>query len=203
MNKSDGTDWPPLEAAYTDEFGHVELEVYNAAGTLWNAYGERYALSKLSDAPTGLQLMLKATASVSRKYLDPDVHIESLPNYLFQSYKRLVLAELEKRNEHRKHDAERHAETVSLPDATAADIDRKILVQQITCRMDAWTREIFELLILRYSFEEIGTMRGENGHHIRSKFNKKLKRLKKQLEAESTSADKKRALSNLLRRVFK
>lgn len=203
MNKSDETDWPTLDADYTDEFGHIELEVYKAAGALWNAYGEQYALSKLADAPTGLRLMLKAAASVSQKYLDPDVHIESLPNYLFKAYRRLVLAELEKQNGHRDRNAERHAEASSLPDSTAADIDQKILIQQLISRMDKWTREVFELLTLRYNFEEIGEGRGESGHRVRAKFAKKLKSLKKQLEAESASADKKRASSSLLRRFFK
>jgi hypothetical protein len=203
MSKLTGTVWPPLETTYTDEFGHVELEVYKTAGALWDAYGEQYELSKLADAPTGLRLMLKAAASVSQKYLDPGVQIESLPNYLFKAYKRLVLAELEKRNGRRDRDAERHAEASSLPDTTAADIDRKILIQQIINRMDAWTREIFELLTLRYNFEEVGKMRGESGHRIRTKFAKKLKSLKKHLEAESAPADKKRASSSLLRRVFK
>ena len=202
MNTPAGTNWPPLETAYTDEFGHIEPEVYRTAGTLWNAYGEQYARSKLGDAPTGLRLMLKAAASVSRKYLDPNVHIESLPDYLFKSYKRLVLAELEMQNGHRRREAERHAEAASLPDATVADMDRKILIQQIIRRMDAWTREIFELLILRYTFEEIGKMRGENGHHIRTKYGKKLKGLKKLLEAESDSAEEKRALANLLGLLF-
>lgn len=197
MNKPAGTIWPPFETAYTDEFGRIEPEVYRTAGALWNAYGEQYTLSKLADAPTGLRLMLKAAASVSRKHLDPDVHVESLPDYLFKAYKRLVLAELEKQNGHRRRDAERHAEAASLPDTTADDMDRKILIQQLIRHMDAWMREIFELLILRYTFEEIGKMRGESGHHIRTKFNKRLKRLKKQLEAESASADERRASSNL------
>jgi hypothetical protein len=197
MKTPAGTIWPPVETAYTDEFGRIEPEVYRTARALWNAYGEQYARSKLGDAPTGLQLLLKAAASVSRKYQDPNVHIESLPDYLFKSFKRLVLAELEKQNGHRRRDAERHAAAASLPDTTAADMDRKILIQQIIRHMDAWTREIFELLILRYTFEEIGKMRGEKGHYIRTRFGKKLKRLKKQLEAETVSADEKRALSNL------
>ena len=202
MSKLTGTAWPPLEIAYTDEFGRIEPEVYKTAGVLWNTYGEQYALSKLTDVPTGLQLMLKAAASVSQKYLDPDVHIENLSNYLFKAYRRLILAELVKRNKHRDRNAERHAEAALLPDSTA-DIDRKILIQQIINRMDVWTREIFELLILNYSYKEIGKLRGKSGRYIRARFTKKLKSLKKQLEAESASADKKRALSNLLGQFFK
>lgn len=202
MNTPPGTIWPPLETAYADEFGPIEPEVYRTAGALWSAYGERYARTKLGDVPTGLRLMLKAAASVSRKHLDPSVKIESLPDYLFQAYKRLVLAELEKQNGHRRRDAELHAEAASQPDTVAADLERKILIQQLMQRMDAWTREIFELLTLHYTFEEIGRMRGENGNKIRAMYSKKLKGLKKRLESESVSAEEKRALSKLLGLLF-
>jgi hypothetical protein len=165
MSKLTGTVWPPLATAYTDEFGHIEPDVYKAAGALWSVRAEQFARSTLGDAPTGLRLMLKAAALVSRKYLEPGMHIENLSAYLFHAYKRLVLAELEKENGRRKRNADIYEELVSRPDE-ADDVNRKILIEQIMRRMDPWTRGVFELLILGYSFEEIGEARGKSGSNI-------------------------------------
>lgn len=197
MKHSDLTHWPPLEAAYADEFGHIEPEVYRAAGALWRAGGEQFACSKLGDAHLGFRLMLRAAAGVTRIHLDPDQRIENLPAYLYTAYKRLVLAELEKQNGHRRRDAELHAALASQSDTTADELDRKIELQRLYRRMDQWTREIFVLRTLGHTFDEIGQKRGASGHGIRTKFNEKLRRLLQDLEAETKAAEKKRALANL------
>ena len=188
MMESRGTIWPQLETAYTDEFGHIEPEVYKAAGSLWSR-AEKYALSTLGDAATGLRLMIRAVALVSRKHTAPQEPIANLRAYLFQTYKHLVLAELEKENGHRQRETEMQAEMASMPSTVAADLDRKILLEQITRRMDEWMREVFELLILGYSFEEIGQSRGKDGHGIRTKFNKQLHQLTEQLKAETHTVE--------------
>jgi len=192
MSESRGTIWPPLESAYTDEFGHIEPEVYKAAGSLWSR-AERYALSKLGDAATGLRLMIRAVALVSRKHAAPQEPIANLTAYLFQTYKHLVLAELEKENGHRRREAERRAELEPKPSTVPADLDRKILLEQITRRMDEWMREVFELLILGYSFEEIGEARGKDAHGIRTKYNKQLHQLTNQLTAETDTAERRKS----------
>lgn len=182
MDNHAATIWPTLETAYTDEFGDIDPEVYAAAGRLWRQ-GERYALSALGDASTGLRLMLKAAAIVSRRRTLPDDHITNLSAYLFQTYKHLVLAELEKENGHRQREKDRQTEIEAISVSLAEDVDRKILIQQIIRRMDEWMREVFELLTLGHSFEEIGKLRGQNAHALRTKFNRHLKRLTKQIQS--------------------
>lgn len=181
MTKHAVTIWPPLETAYTDEFGEIDPKVYSTAGRLW-AQAETYALYAIGDAPSGLRLMLKAAAIVTRRLSLPDVRIANLPAYLFQTYKHLVLAELEKQSGHRKREAERRIELEALSGSLAENVDRKILIQQIMRRMDSRMREVFELLILGHSFEEIGKLRGENAHALRTRFHKRLKRLTKELQ---------------------
>lgn len=178
------TIWPLLESAYTDEFGHIEPDIYAVAGALWKASAERFALSTLADAPTGLRLMLKAAAIVSRKHAEPGNLIANLSAYLYQTYRHLVLAELEKENGHRRREKERQGEIESISVSLVEDVDRKILVQQIMQQMDDWMREVFELLMLGHSFEEIGKLREQNAHALRTKFNKHLKRLMKQIQPD-------------------
>jgi hypothetical protein len=186
MNQPGVTIWPPLETAYTDEFGEIDPEVYATAGRLWTQ-GERFALHALVDAPGGLRLMLRAAAIVTRRLSLPDVRIANLPAYLFQIYKHLVLAELEKQSGHRKREVDRRTELEALSFPLAEDIDRKILIQQIMRRMDSRMCEVFELLILGHSFEEIGRLRGQNGHALRTGFHKQLKRLTKEIQAGQSS----------------
>lgn len=182
MPKHAETIWPLLDTSYTDEFGEIDPGVYAIAGRLWGQ-GERYARSTLGDASTGLRLMLRAVAIVSRKQATPGSLIANLSAYLFQTYKHLVLAELEKENGHRQRETERRAEVASLSVSLAEDVDRKILVQQIMGRMDAWMRETFELLTLGHTFEEIAKLRGSNAQVLRTKFSRHLKRLIKQIRA--------------------
>jgi hypothetical protein len=94
---------------------------------------------------------------------------------------------MEKQNGHRQRDLDSHRAALSETklNAEAEDLERKILLQQIVGRMDSWMRETFELLTIGYSFEEIGRLRGENGHALRTRFNKRLKRLVKQLNADT------------------
>ncbi|MDT5296304.1 MAG: hypothetical protein QOJ76_3184 [Acidobacteriota bacterium] len=177
--------WPPLDVEYTDEFGLIAPEVYAAAGQLW-LKGEKYALSTIGDGAAGLRLMIKAAALVSRRLAAPDHAIENLGAYLFQTYKHLLLAEMERRNGHRQRDLERHAALSEAGlNADAEELERRILLQQIVARMDGRMRETFELLTLGYSFEEIGRLRRENGHALRTKFNKQLKQLVKHLNPDS------------------
>ena len=184
MPKHTETIWPPLETAYTDEFGEIDPEVYAVAGRLWRQ-GERRALSALGDSPAGLRLMLKAVAIVSRKQAASENLIANLSAYLFQTYKRLILTELERENGHRQHERDRQPEIESLSVSLAEDLDRKILVQQIIQRMEGWMREVFELLALGYSFEEIGKIRNQNGHALRTKFNRHLRELAKKIRADN------------------
>lgn len=175
--------WPPLESSYTDEFGPMDPEIYKAAGEIWTGWGEKFALKTLRDEHAGMPLMLKSVAEVSRVRAAKIDHIGNLKAYLSITYKRLVLERLEKENGHRRRD--RQMLDLSSPASSEADLDRKILVQQLIRRMDPWTRRVFELLALGYSNEEIGFSLGMQANAVRSRYHKSIVRLKKQIEAES------------------
>jgi DNA-directed RNA polymerase specialized sigma24 family protein len=185
------TNWPPLETGYTDEFGPIDAEAYQVAGHLWRQ-AESFARSKLGDEANGLRLLLKAAAQVSRLRAQQPDQITNLTAYLQQTYKRLVLAELEKENGHRQREEELARELSSLLCSPSEELDRKILIQQLVRRMDEWTRQVFEWLALGHSFEEIGRALGRSPHATRNKYHERLKRLMQQIAAETEAAEKAR-----------
>jgi DNA-directed RNA polymerase specialized sigma24 family protein len=182
--------WPQLDAAYTDEFGQVEAEVYRAAGDLW-PLAETYSIRVLQDSQSGQRLLLKAVAVVSRVYRERPGQISNLEAYVYQTFKHLVLAQLEKENGHRRLETENHHQLAPPVDSASANPDRKILVQQIMRRMDTWMREVFELLVLGHTFEEIGPKYNQSAHALRTRFSKALNKLTKKIEAETLAAEKK------------
>jgi hypothetical protein len=182
--------WPPLDAAYVDEFGPIEVDVHRAAGDLW-PQAEAYSLTVLQDVQIGQRLLLKAAAGVSRIYREKPADILNLKAYLYRTFKRLILAQLEYENGHRRLEAVYLSEGADVLDSVSTDIEQKILIQQIMRRMDEWMLEIFKLLILGHTFEEIGTKRNQKPQRLRAKFSKQLMKLKKRIQAETIAAEKK------------
>jgi DNA-directed RNA polymerase specialized sigma24 family protein len=179
--------WPHIETSYTDEFGHVEIDVHRVAGDIW-PWAERYARQVLQDGQAGQRLLLQATAIVSRVNAEHAEHISDLRAYLVRTFKRLVLAQLEKESGHRRLESEMLRGSVDEGNASTPDLEQKILVQQIVQRMDGWMREIFEQLVLGHTFEEIGRKSRQNAHSLRTKYNKHFNKLIKQMRAEMLPA---------------
>ena len=165
---SKDTLWPALETGYEEEFGPVDPEVHRVARDLWPE-AEHLAADLLHDPPTGYRLLKRAVAAISALPPDRRERVRDLPAYLFQTYKRLVLAELEKLNGHRNRDVEA-AEFLGPTTSDADRIDRDILIAELVRVMDPWTKEVFETLTLGYSFEEIGHALGSNPHVVRNRF---------------------------------
>ncbi len=179
-------DLPGLEEGYTDEFGDIHSDVYRAAGKLFPS-AEKYARDKLGDQAQTHRLLLKASALVTRKMT---VHTEgflNLGSYLFVTFKHLVLAELEKSNNHQKHERELFFQTAEATD----DLDRKILIQQIIQRMDGWTRTVFDLLALGYRNEEIAQMMEMPANRLRARYSKNLKKIGREIEDSNNREMKK------------
>lgn len=174
--------WPALEVRYEEEFGPVDTAVDRVAQNLW-PQAQRYANVLLHDPVEGYSLLKRAVAAVSRVTADGNVHVKDLAAYLFQTYKRLVLAELEKRNGHRLRDLDAVDLSQPLGDE-ATRIDRQILIAELLSRMDTWTREVFEALALGYSFDEIGRAMGSNPHVVRNHFRLGVQRLRAALERD-------------------
>ncbi len=108
--------WFTIEQTYTDEFGEIDPETLAAAGQIWPP-AERLALSILHDEQTGRVLMSKACARVTRIRVEDPAAIENLPAYLFRTWKRLLLYELEKENGHRHREAEMIESLLPAPDS--------------------------------------------------------------------------------------
>ena len=172
--------WPVLETGYDDEFGSVDPEVHRAAGDLW-CRAEHLALDLLHDSVAGYRLLKQAVAAVSRLAPERRAQIRDLPAYLFQTYKRLVLAELEKRNAHSTRQLD-DADLLRCP-IDADRIDRDILIQELVGRMDPWSRDVFETLSLGYSFDEIGKALGRNPHVVRNRFRLAIRKLASRIGA--------------------
>jgi len=174
---------PSLTAqAFADEFGAIDARVYEAALALWPR-AERVSLQMLHDAAAGQHLLMKACAQVTRKRAASPDAIANLPAYLYRTWQHLVLEELEKENLHRQIEENLFAET-GHPHAishSADELDQRILLQQILRRMDDWTRSVFEYLTLGFTFDEIASQMGGNGHAIRVRYDRQIKLLTKQL----------------------
>jgi DNA-directed RNA polymerase specialized sigma24 family protein len=163
---------------FTDEFGEIDREVFDAAVALLPRV-ESYAQRTLGDAAAGQRLLMKACASVTRRRQAGE-DLANLTGYLYRTWQRLLLAELEKANGHRRLESALAAEA---PRHTTENLDRRILLQQVIQHMDDWTRRVFEYLALDYSYEQIAKEIGGNGHAIRMKYDRKLQALAQQLNA--------------------
>src|SRR5882724_8662816 len=114
--------------------------------------------------------MIKSAALVTQAWNKNTIKIRNLGAYLFQAYKRLLLAELEKINGHRQSEGELEArQELDLRDFTE-DLDRKILILQIKSRMDPWTLNVFQYRSLGYNFKEIGSFLGQKEHTVQQAF---------------------------------
>src|SRR5215213_9292329 len=121
-------DWGTLEIGYTDEFGHIAPDIYKAAGRIWRR-AQDYASRVLHDDARARTLLLKAASQVTRARDEREHHVNELDGYLLQTFKRVVLAELEKDDNRRRFesDAGFHAEW----HAQASNVERRILLDEI------------------------------------------------------------------------
>ena len=173
-------DWGTLEIGYTDEFGTVAPDVYEAAGRVWRR-AQDYAARVLhdSDDARARTLLLRAASQVTMARDEREHHVNKLDGYLLQTFKRVVLAELEKDDNRRRFEsdagfqAEWHAQ--------ASNVERRILLNEIVGLMDEWTRSVFEWLTLDYSFDEIARHLGMSPKVLRNKYNRHVTSLIKRV----------------------
>ncbi len=163
--------------SFTDEFGPVDGDIHAAAAALL-PQAERRAAQALGDPALGQRLLMKACALVTRRRAETE--IANLPAYLYRVWQRLLLAELEKQNGHRRLEAS-IAAAAAPPQHSAAELERRILLQQIIHHMDDWTRRVFEYQALGFTYDEIAAELGGNGHTIRVKYDRQIKALAQRL----------------------
>lgn len=182
------SDWGDLEAIYVDEFGPVAPDVYRAAGRIWQQARE-YASRVLNsdDHARARTLLVKAAAQVTRARDEKLHQINELEGYLYQTFKRVILAELEKDNNRRRFETEAHLNIEW--QAQATNVERRILLNQIASAMDDWTRSIFEWLTLDYSFKEIARHLGMNHKVLRNKYDRHIRALVRQIRERENDGD--------------
>jgi DNA-directed RNA polymerase specialized sigma24 family protein len=170
--------WPVLDEGYTDEFGVIHPEVYQAAGELW-PQAQILVYSRLSDRPAGIRLMLRAAAAVSRKLQEQPDQIRDLKAYLWTTFKRLISDEVENENRYQPLEPEQHLTNNHHGQSEA--LNDQILIEEVMAQMDSWTRMVFELRVLGYQFEEIAQMLKMRPNLLRSKFRKGIQKLSRRI----------------------
>jgi hypothetical protein len=181
-------EWGNLETIFVDEFGPIAPDVYTAAGNIWQQ-AQEYASRVLNsdDQARARTLLMKAAAQVTRARDEKLHQINELEGYLYQTFKRVILAELEKDNNRRRFETQAHLNLEW--QAQATNVERRILLNQIVRAMDDWTRSVFEWLTLDYSFKEIAQHLGMNHKVLRNKYDRHIHALVKQIREREEDND--------------
>jgi hypothetical protein len=188
MSKQTENVFPQISDSYIEEFGEIDLEVYQVAKQLW-IQAEKFILRILDDSPKGVRLMLKASVNVSRVHRKNPSSIKNLNSYLFRSYKNLVLGELKKKKKHRSKLDVFFREQKTEFDENEETLNRRILINELRFEMDDWTREVFDLLRIGYTYQELVPRFGSAANVIRSKFSKKIVRLARKIQIRAKVLD--------------
>jgi hypothetical protein len=185
------SDWGTLEIRYSDEFGMVAPDVYMSAGRI-RRKAQDYAARVLHDVDEAraITMLLKAAAQVTKARDEKALQINDLDAYLLQTFRRVVLAELEKDNNRRRFEVEAGIETEW--HAQASNVERRILIAEIIDLMDEWTRSIFEWLTLDYSFVEIARHLGVSPKVLRNKYNRHLNGLMRRVGGRPNGVEPRR-----------
>lgn len=175
--------WPPLTNGYIDEFGPIDPTLHEVAGRLWPTVEVQLRRARIVPED-GQTLMLKAVALVTRATCQRTEEISHIDGYLWKTFHRLLLEELERRALHSKLDAEFGARFAPEAQRSEDEITRIILMREILDRADEWLRQVLELLQMGHSYEEIAMLLGGRANVIRSRVSKRLKALAKQIGKE-------------------
>jgi DNA-directed RNA polymerase specialized sigma24 family protein len=175
--------WPPVANGYLDEFGPIDPTVHEAAGRLWPTV--EVHLRRVQMVPEdGQTLMSKAVALVSRARHQRTEEISNIDGYLWRTFHRLLLEELERRALHSKLDAEFVARFAPAAQRSEDEITKIILIREILEFADEWLRQVIELLQMGHSYEEIAMFLGGRANAIRSRVSKQLKILARKIGKE-------------------
>lgn len=178
------SDWGTLETGYTDEFGAIAPDVYAAAGHVWPRAREFAArVLRGADDARARTLLLKAASQVTKARAEKGHQINELAGYLMQTFKRIVIAELEKDDNRRRFETEAGVEAEWR--SQASNVERRILLDEIVGLMDGWTRTVFEWLTLDYTFDEIARHLGMNTKVLRNRYNRHVSALVRQVRGWS------------------
>jgi DNA-directed RNA polymerase specialized sigma24 family protein len=177
--------WPEINAAYEDEFGHIDPDVYKFAADVW----------PLADAPSFRnlidteRLLIKAVALVSRVCAEQPGKLSNIKAYLYRTFSRLLLEQLKKQERHEPLDKALLDHAEALTTRSEDNIARMLLVHEILNCADPWTREMFWALVQGYSIEELAEIKHAKANVIRSRLSKNLMRIRRQIQKETRAAE--------------
>lgn len=168
---------PELDSSYRDQYGPIDLEVYNAARKIWPK-AKLFADFALQDDSTAFELIFKAAAAVSERLKTIESaelpQIRDIRTYLFRVYKNLVATEKADRIKHEQSQIELDE---SLAVDVIGDIERKILMREMFKRMGAEERDLCTYVMLGYQHDEIAGILGLTPDAVRQKYSRLTRRL--------------------------
>jgi len=189
--------WPPCEQSSLDIY-EMDAETCEAARELWSAECRGFADGKLGDVQLGLDLMLKAAASVTKRRaaLSPDRPIRDLRKYLRRAFRRLVIEEVKRRErfdtaveDTRPDSAVSSAEPRSGERAVVLSVEggqeMDVLLGQIMGMMheiDPDFLRVYKALVHGHSLEEIAPLLGMKANALRAWYSRMLKKLRDKMQ---------------------
>jgi hypothetical protein len=182
--------WPDLQEGYLDEFGFVDPEVHKLAGMLWPSFQPRI-LRAINDLDSGQRLMMKAVTIVSRRRQEQPEQMTNLRGYLSVIFAHLLMAASRRQAGLDQLDDENTDLPGTTNDGSGTQIELSILADEILHRADEWTKQVYEHLVLGYTFEEVAQKFQMKANHLRAKWWKNISRLKKQIGKETKAARQK------------
>jgi len=175
------TEWPAIGSCYKDEYGPIDLNVYDAARSISRA-AEDFGEFVLKDRAAAFDLLHKAAAKVTAHISSGRQEIQNIQAYLFRTYKRLVAHELHKRI--------RHEQPLSDSDDAliveiVADLERKIMLREIFSRINEDERTLALCLMFGYSYKEIAEALGTTEVALRQRISRFRRKLDQILEPKN------------------
>ena len=178
MTDESTSTWPPWESLSTtfkESYPSVDPESWKVLGELWSqavVFGKAHHLDE-SDVRANLLSALTHIPMARRE------RIVSLPAYLFTSYKHRVFDLEAKRQRETQLDEINHELAIDV----SREMETKVLLEEIVVRMDDSLREIYDHLVLGYSYEEMEKRLGARANVLRSRFSKGLKRIANEIKS--------------------
>jgi DNA-directed RNA polymerase specialized sigma24 family protein len=147
-----------------------------------------YAGQMLIDPAIAATLLEEAAATVSRtinsKRHSSQSGVLDLPSYLFRAFIRRVDRAKKRQLIQEAAITAHSAESPNSRDPKA-DLDLKILIDELLTRSDSVTRDMFYRRIQGFSWNEIGSLYDISGHAAESRFSQAIRKLAQKLDLKA------------------
>jgi DNA-directed RNA polymerase specialized sigma24 family protein len=163
--------WDSLTLSFRESYKAFDPTVYKTAGDIWLA-ALSFAKSRDCDESIAYNAMMAAIGGVSKV---SGRKITSLENYLFTAFKHCLFEEM--RITGRFPADSSLGDNMAIATDASVEIEKRILLEEIVAHMDSETLEVYEGLVLGYSFEELATKHGKQANVLRSRFSKQVRRI--------------------------